>query len=86
MTTRNIVWNTEGRNQGQIVTEMYPQLAGAGEGNEGPAKGLRLTYDACDGEWVLRKGKKEIARGNRFQGQDLPTVIEAMQMAKAASR
>lgn len=84
MTNLNIFWNTERQNQGQIVTEMYPQLGGSAEGNEGPAKGLRLTYDACDGEWVLRKGKKEIARGNRFKGQDQPTVIEAMQMAKAS--
>lgn len=82
MTFLDIHWNTEPRNQGQIVTEMYPQLAGSAEGNEGPAEGLRLTYDASDGDWVLRKGTKEIARGNRFNGKDKPTVIEAMQMAK----
>jgi hypothetical protein len=84
MNNLNIVWNTERQNQGQIVTKMYPQLSGAAEGNEGPAKGLRLTYDACNGEWVLRKGNKEIARGNQFKGQGQPTVTEAMQMARAA--
>lgn len=81
---KNIYWNTERQNQGQIVTEMYPQLSGAAEGEEGPAKGLRLTYDASDGEWVLRKGKTEIARGNRFGGQPQPDVWEAMRLAKAA--
>jgi hypothetical protein len=84
MTNANLFWNVERQNQGQIVTEMYPQLHGASEGNEGPAKGLRLIYDSSDGDWVLRKGKREIARGNRFSGQDQPTVIEAMQMVKAS--
>lgn len=78
----NLYWNEERRNQGQIVSEMYPQLNGAAEGQEGPAKGLRLTYDASDGDWVLRKDKTEIARGNRFKGQDQPTVEEAMDLAK----
>lgn len=80
-TSVELYWNATRQNSGQIVTEMYPQMHGAAEGNEGPAKGLRLTYDACDGEWVLRKGKREIARGNRFTGQSQPTVAEAMKLA-----
>ena len=76
----SLYWHTTRRNQGQIVTDSQPQIAGAAEGAEGPAKGLRLTTDASDRTWELRKGRRVVATGNLADGP-APTVAEAMALA-----
>lgn len=76
----SIFWNVEGKNQGQIVTEYYPQVSGAAEGQEGEAKGIRLICDASDGDWQVTREGHQIARGNRFAGEYPPNVEEAIKI------
>ena len=83
----NLTWEVDRAKQGQIVTEMRPQLSGAPDGEEGPAAGLRLLYDASNGDWDLydgRRGTRRLARGNRFLGRPQPTVAEAMEIRERA--
>lgn len=77
-------WNTPQRGRGQIVSTMIPQLHGAAEGEGGSLEDvLRITCDGSDGDWWLEARKKakgewvEIAKGNRYAGQEVPGVSEA---------
>ena len=74
----NVFWSVLGRNQGQIVTEYQPQVAGASEGNEGRARGLRLFVDGSDKSWhVYRRGKLV------SQGHGNPPTVQAAMLIKA---
>lgn len=73
-TTKRYFWTILGRNQGQMVTEHQPQVAGEPEGDEGDAEGLRLITDSSDRTWDLIFKGKVIAQGKGAG----PTVDEAM--------
>jgi len=73
-------WLVLGKNQGQIVTEQQPQVAGKSEGNEGKAKGIRLIADASDMSWQIFKNKKLIASGDYKGANKIPSVEIAMEM------
>jgi hypothetical protein len=61
----------------QIVTHMLPQVAGAAEGEEGPAMGLRLVADGGDRTWTLEVDGVQVATGKG----DVPSVERAMYLA-----
>jgi len=77
-TASRLFWNCTGRNRGQIVEIRDAQLAGAAEGEQGPARGLSLRYDRSDRTWSVYRGEREIGSGVG----DTPSVEDAMQMAK----
>lgn len=70
-------WRVRPVDQGQIVTRSSPQIAGAAEGEEGPAHGLRLVSDASDRTWRLEADGVEVASGRG----DGPGVELAMHIA-----
>ena len=81
-----IYWAVERQNQGQIVEEHYPQVAGAAEGYEGDAKGLRLVIDRSDRSWAVYADAKmnhEIASGN-MRSNVPPTVEESIAIRRRA--
>lgn len=78
--TRRLFWMALGRNQGQIVTEHQPQVAGAAEGYEGKAKGIRLITDASDQTWQIFKGKRLVASGDYKGANAIPSVDDALAM------
>lgn len=71
---KTLFWSAIGRNRGQIVTEYQPQVAGAAEGDEGRAAGLRLMTDTSDNSWRLYRRGQLIGSGRG----NLPTVEAAM--------
>jgi hypothetical protein len=72
--TVTLYWNCIGRNQGQIVEISDAQLAGAAEGDQGPASGLSLRYDRSDRSWSVWCGNREVGVGVG----EKPTVDDAM--------
>lgn len=77
---QRLFWLVLGRNQGQIVAEHQPQVAGAAEGNEGKARGIRLITDASDLSWQIFKGKRLVACGDYKGSNAIPSVDDAMAM------
>lgn len=60
-------WSCNGRNQGQIVSHLDPQLPGRGEGNGGIAEALDITAtrDGSDGTWSVYVGAQAVFGGGR---------------------
>lgn len=71
---QGIYWHVRERDAGQIVTLYRPQVAGAAEGVEGEAEGLRLSRDASDCRWCLTFRGASIATGH----EAMPDVARAM--------
>jgi len=70
MKTMQINWtNTK---PGQIVEHLVPQLAGASEGESGPAAGISLTLDRSDRTWTLYFGRSAV-----LDGRGEPIDVEA---------
>ena len=57
-TQPRLFWRIE--NSGEICQHWLPQLAGASEGEAGPATGIRLEYDRSDCRWELYFDAKEV--------------------------
>lgn len=82
---RKIYWDVWGRDAGQIVTLYRPQVAGAAEGFEGEAEGLRLSRDASDCRWCLTFRDREIATGYEAM-PDVARAIAIKRISLGASR
>jgi hypothetical protein len=80
MPMQRIFWSVWRRDQGQAVTLYRPQVAGAAEGVEGDADGLRLTHDGSTGFWSLYRGTEEIASANG----PMPEVDFAIRVANGS--
>lgn len=75
---QRIFWSVWGRDQGQAVTLYRPQVAGAAEGAEGDADGLRLTHDGSSRMWRLTFRGREIAEGS----EAIPDVDKALRLKR----
>jgi len=74
MTTAD-VWNTIGRNRGQIVEHSEAQTPGCAEGTcRRSHRSLHLRLDRADMSWSITDGRREL----RGTGSDIPSPGDAV--------